>query len=93
MAADAMNHPDADMRKEAVHELAREFEAILVSTLLKESLKNASKIEDDEDESGGNTYMEMAYDQIAHHVGRQGILGLADQITGAKGTHDDSGKE
>ena len=66
--------------REAVAEMGREFEGILLATMLKETLKNAAKMGQGEEEGKGNNYMDMAFEQLAYYLGRQGILGIADQI-------------
>jgi len=76
-------HTDATPTREAVAEMGREFEGILLATMLKETLKNASKMGQGEEGEKGNTYMDMAFEQLAYHLGRQGILGVADQIVGS----------
>ena len=76
------SHPDAEPTREAVAEMGREFEGILLATMLKESLKNAAKMSQGEEGNKGNSYMDMAFEQLAYHLGRQGILGVADQIVG-----------
>ena len=65
---------------EKIREIAVEFEAVLVSAMLKEGLKSASQTGLDGEESGGSTYMEVTCEQLAHFIGRQGLLGIADQI-------------
>ena len=77
------SHADAEPTREAVAEMGREFEGILLATMLKESLKNAAKMSLGEEENKGNSYMDMAFEQLAYNLGRQGILGVADQIVGS----------
>ena len=71
---------DPAQRAEQIRDLAVEFEAVLVSAMLKEGLKSASQTGLDGEESGGSTYMEVTCEQLAHFIGRQGLLGIADQI-------------
>jgi Rod binding domain-containing protein len=53
-----------------------EFEAVLTSTILKEGLNSAMKMNDDDRDNGCKTYMEIANEQMAMHVGRSGMLGI-----------------
>lgn len=69
-----------DTTDEQLKQVSKEFEAVLTTALLKESLKNASKISGDDGDKGSETYKEFAYEQIAHHIGKQGVLGIADQL-------------
>ena len=65
---------DAQLKK-----IALDFEATLTSAILKEGLKSADSINDNEDK-GSETFKNFAYEQMANYVGRQGILGIADSI-------------
>ena len=71
---------DAAQRDGKIREIAVEFEAVLVSAMLKEGLKSASQTGLDGEESGSSTYMDVTCEQLAHFIGRQGLLGIADQI-------------
>ena len=71
---------DGPESKDAIRHLAREFEAVLASAMLKEGLVSARDEGDEEGGSGSGTYMDIAYEQIAYHIGKQGILGIADDI-------------
>jgi Rod binding domain-containing protein len=65
---------------QAMSDLAKEFEGVLVANLLKESLQNSSAVGAEDASSGSDTYMQMACEQMAYFVGRQGVLGIADQL-------------
>ena len=63
--------------------VCNEFEAVLTSIILKEGLKNAQDMggsEGDGEDSGSKKYNEMAYEQIAYFIGRQGAMGLGNMI-------------
>ncbi|OGV34239.1 MAG: hypothetical protein A2020_04445 [Lentisphaerae bacterium GWF2_45_14] len=61
-----------------------DFEAVLTSIILKEGLKNAQEMGDspggEGEDSGSKKYNEMAYEQIAYFIGRQGTMGLGQMI-------------
>jgi len=79
--AHSVSSPDPARPNEAqLRQVAREFEAVLVAAMLKEGLKSASQTSVDGDSGGGSTYMEMTCEQLAAFIGRQGVLGIADQI-------------
>ena len=63
-----------------LRDIAREFEAVLTAAMLKEGLKSATETGLGGEDTGGSTYMEMTCEQLAYFVGRQGVLGIADQI-------------
>ena len=56
-----------------------EFETMMVAQIMKQGLKSARQIADNEGESS-NAYMDMAYDQMAEHLGRNSSLGLGEAI-------------
>lgn len=61
--------------------VCNEFEAVLTSIILKDGLKSAQEMGDnDDEESGSKKYNEMAYEQIAYFIGRQGSMGLGNMI-------------
>lgn len=66
-----------------VRHIAQEFEAVLVAAMLKEGLKSAAQTSVDGEDEGGSTYMELTCEQLAAFIGRQGVLGIADQIVQA----------
>jgi len=62
-----------------------EFESILTSTILKEGLKSANEVGDvegEEQDKGSEAFKDLANEQIANFVGRQGLLGLGDMLFG-----------
>ncbi len=72
----------ADEIKDAqLKQACNDFEAVMTSQIMKQGLKAAQAINDNEEkDKGSEAYKDMANDQIAHHIGKQGLLGLADMI-------------
>lgn len=62
--------------------VCNEFEAVLTSIILKEGLKSAQEIggTDEAEDNGSKKYNEMAYEQIAYFIGKQGMMGLGNMI-------------
>jgi Rod binding domain-containing protein len=60
--------------------VACEFEAVLTAAMLKEGLKSANQCGMGEEDQGSGTYMDIASEQMAYFIGRQGVLGIADRI-------------
>ena len=73
----AAGPPKADPR---LHAVCGEFETIMTSLIMKEGLKSAGQAWRDDDEAKDGGYLEMAQDQLAEYLGRQGVLGLADVL-------------
>lgn len=76
---EAMNNP----KKLALREKCVEFEAVLTAQVIKEGLRSAQeagKMEGEEEEKGCAMFNEIAQEQLAYHVGKQGIVGLGDII-------------
>lgn len=67
------------MKENELMEAAEGFETMLVTNMVKQGFKAAREISDSEDE-GSNQYMDMAYDQLAQHMGETMNLGLAEMI-------------
>ena len=72
--------PAASSGAAQVRHIAQEFEAVLGAAMLKEGLKSATQTSVDGEDGGGSTYMELTCEQLAAFIGRQGVLGIADQI-------------
>lgn len=68
---------DAKLKK-----VCNEFEAVLTSIILKEGLKSAQEMDgvDESEDNGSKKYNEMAYEQIAYFIGKQGMMGLGNMI-------------
>ena len=62
----------------------QEFEAVLTASILKEGLRSAQELSkgdgSDESSSSANAYKDMANETMANFVGREGMLGLGDQL-------------
>lgn len=71
----------AEVQDKELREVCCEFEAVLTSQLLKEGMKSGQALGNEEDDKGSEMFKEMAFEQIAYFVGRQGVLGIADHIT------------
>ena len=69
--------------EKALRKACNEFEAVLTTKILKEGMKSAKELGGDDDEDhdkGSDSFREMAYEQIAGFIGRQGTLGLGDKL-------------
>ncbi len=80
VANTAQTSTDKEMSMKHLKEVALEFEATLTATVLKEGLKAADEINKNDSGGGNDTYKNFAYEQIAYQIGKQGILGIADEI-------------
>lgn len=74
---DPKSSPDkANLKQKCV-----DFEAVLTSMVLKRGLKAAREINaSDDDDNGSEAYREIADEQLAYHVGKQGMVGLGDML-------------
>ncbi|OVE77387.1 hypothetical protein BVX99_02650 [bacterium F16] len=70
-------------QNEKLRHVCKEFETVLASSLIKNSLK-ASMTSAWDDEGGGDTanngYMDMVHTNLGKYIGEQGLLGLADSL-------------
>ncbi len=76
---------EKDPQRLRLKQTCREFEAVMVSIVLKEGLNGASemgKLEgvDDGSDSGSKSFKDMAYEQMSYFIGKSGMLGLGDQL-------------
>ncbi len=77
---------DAVQRKEELQDLklkdtCKEFEAVLTSLIMKEGMKSAKAMGGKETiDEGSETFMNIANEQMAYFIGKQGTLGLADML-------------
>jgi Rod binding domain-containing protein len=74
---------DYQKRTKADDELRRvskEFEAIMVSSIMKQGFKTAREISEDGGQDSSSKFMDMAYDQLADFMGRNAGMGLSDLI-------------
>lgn len=60
-----------------IRELCGEFEAVFAKQLLKEALKPLGA---DIEDSGASNHLEMARDQFAEQIGKEGLLGVGEQL-------------
>ena len=62
-------------------QVTKEFEAMLVKTMVKQGFKSARNLGDDSDsDHGSKQFMDMAYDQMAEHMAKNVGLGISDAI-------------
>lgn len=74
---------ESDPEHKKLRETCREFEAVMVSLLLKEGMAGAQEISaspEDEEDSGTRTFKQFAYEQMSYCVGKTGMMGLGDHI-------------
>lgn len=79
------DHSNNESAKKAKLKAAcQEFEAVLTSIILKEGMQTAKKMGEEEGspdrDNGGQMYMDMAHEQMAYYVGKNGMLGLGETI-------------
>ena len=60
--------------------VSREFESIMITSIMKQGLKTAREISGDGEQDSSSKYMDMAYEQLSEHMGRNSGMGLADVI-------------
>ena len=64
--------------------VCNDFEAVLTSKLLKEGMQSAKELGgEQEEDSGCESFKEIANEQIAAFIGRQGMLGLGNMLYNA----------
>ena len=60
------------------------FESLMTSMIMKEGMKSAQEMGkldgDEERDQGSETYMEIASEQMADYMGKQGIMGLGELL-------------
>jgi Rod binding domain-containing protein len=72
----------AEPKPTKIEDAARQFESILIAQMLRSGRESASAMgEEDESDSGGSTMLEVAEQQFAQMLARQGGLGLARLVT------------
>lgn len=65
-----------------LRQVSKEFEAVLIKTMVKEGFQSARKLgnsEEDQDK-GSSQFMDMAYEQMADHMAKNIGFGLSDTI-------------
>lgn len=78
-----LKKPDAELTvmDKKLKKISKEFEEVFVSTLLKEGLKTANALnDDDEKDKSSQAYLDMAHSQMAKVVAAEGLTGIADSI-------------
>lgn len=73
----------ADKTKAGCDQVCREFESVLCTTMLKNSIKAAAASnlggeDGEEKDAGGDMFGDFAYEQMAYQLGQQGIFGLSE---------------
>ena len=64
-----------------LRQVSKEFEAMLVKTMVKQGFSSARKLGDDENsDHGSKQFTDMAYDQMADHLARNVGFGISDAI-------------
>ena len=78
----SLNKADEATRDAKFREIGQEFEAHLVSQVMKQGLKSSQNLFDDKDgqDSGSRSYMDMANEQMAYYIGRHTNIGIADMM-------------
>ncbi len=72
---------DQEIEDLTLKDTCKEFEAVLTSLIMKEGLKSAKGMgAEEETDEGSETYMNLANEQMAYFIGKQGTLGLADML-------------
>jgi Rod binding domain-containing protein len=75
-----------DPEKVKLKSACQEFEAVMTSLIMKEGLKSAQEMgkmtdgSDDDSDKGSSMYKEIANEQMAHFIGKQGLMGIADLL-------------
>lgn len=68
-------------KDQELRQVSKEFEAMLVKTMVKQGFQSARKLGDDSNsDNGSKQFMDMAYDQMADHMARNVGFGLSDSI-------------
>ena len=76
----AVNEPDNPKLRE-LKQACSDFESMLTEQIMKEGLKAAKALnDDDENDNGCEAFKELANDQLARCVGKSALLGLGDHI-------------
>ena len=71
----------AEPKPTKIEDAARQFESILIAQMLRSGRESASGIgEEDESDSGGSTMLEVAEQQFAQMLSRQGGIGLTQMV-------------
>jgi Rod binding domain-containing protein len=72
----------AESKPTRIEDAARQFESILIAQMLRSARESASAMgEEDESDTGGSTMREVAEQQFALMLARQGGIGLTRLVT------------
>ncbi|HOW68537.1 MAG TPA: rod-binding protein [Candidatus Paceibacterota bacterium] len=66
--------------QEKVHEISRQFEAILLRQILRDAQKTVFSSDIQNDSVSGSIYQEMITQQLADSISQSGALGFADSL-------------
>lgn len=67
----------------ALKKACNDFETVLTTQILKSGMKNAEGIggkEEEDGDKGSESFREIAYEQLAGFIGKQGTLGLGNML-------------
>jgi Rod binding domain-containing protein len=71
----------AEPKPTKIEDAARQFESILIAQMLRSGRESASALGDeDESDSGGSTMIEVAEQQFAQMLAKQGGIGLTQMV-------------
>lgn len=76
----------ADAKEKLTHkqmelkDTCNEFEAVLTSLIMKEGMKSAQNMGENDMDNGSKTFMDMANEQMAYYTGKAGMLGFGDML-------------
>ena len=74
--------PAPDPESLRLRQISREFEAVLTAAMLKDGLKSATTTwGDEESDAAQQTMMDFVHEQLAYHIGQQGVLGIANTVS------------
>ena len=72
------------MQDDKLKHACKEFETVLASHLIKQSMKSAMTSWDSDEEGGdggaNDGYMDMVHSNLGKFIGEQGMLGIADSL-------------
>ncbi len=69
-----------EARQAELKKACKDFETTLTTMMLKEGMKSAKSMGNDDMDSGSSTYMDMANEQMASFISQESSLGLADML-------------
>ena len=69
-----------EARQAELKKACKDFETTLTTMMLKEGMKSAKSMGNEEMDSGSSTYMDMANEQMASFISQESSMGLADML-------------